>query len=173
MSSNERPLYRSAMFVAVKNDRGEFLLQRRAYTGFMDGYYDLASGHLEYGESCEECAIRETKEEYGLDVAANDLRVVAIFQSSFEPNIQYLNVIYLTNVFAGKPSIGDPEKIDDIGWFAPDEFPDKLTVGAKVFLMSLSSKTVKNYYIGRKEYEKLVGEEYEQTHHLGKTKRKR
>ena len=41
MSSKERPLFRSAMFVAIENDRGEVLLQRRANTGFLDGHWDL------------------------------------------------------------------------------------------------------------------------------------
>lgn len=161
LMSKERPQYRSAMFVALENDKGEFLLQLRTGTGFLDGYYDLASGHLEYGESFEECAARETKEEYGVDVAVGDLVLTAIFQSDFN-DTRYLNAIYRAQKFTGEPRVGEPEKIAAIGWFAPDNFPEKLTVGAWVFLEALGAKAVKNWYVGRDEFKKLMGVDFEQ-----------
>jgi 8-oxo-dGTP pyrophosphatase MutT (NUDIX family) len=67
--SKERSLFRSAVFVAIENERGEILLQRRGKTGFLDGYWDLsATGHLEYNESCDECGVREVLEETGLHI---------------------------------------------------------------------------------------------------------
>jgi 8-oxo-dGTP pyrophosphatase MutT (NUDIX family) len=161
-SHKERPLFRSAMFVAIENDKGEYLLQRRMGTGFLDGYYDLASGHLEYGESCETCAVRETKEEYGVDVAEEDLELVATFQSEFEDDIRYLNLVYRTNRFDGEPIIGEPEKIDDMQWFKPEEFPEKLTVGARVFLEAVKDGAVRNYYVDNEAYGELMGEAFTQ-----------
>lgn len=157
MSNKERPMFRSAMFVAIENEKGEYLLQRRANTGFLDGYYDLVSGHLEYDESCEACSVREAKEEVGLDIAPTDLKLVALFQSNFEPDVRYLNYIYVTNKYAGNPAIGEPEKIDDMKWLTPDNFPEKLTVGTRVFLQSLKSESLQNYYIDTERYEELMG----------------
>lgn len=160
MSNKERPMFRSAMFVAIENENGEYLLQRRANTGFLDGYYDLVSGHLEYNESCETCAVREAKEEVGLHIAPTDLKLVALFQSNFEPNIKYLNCIYTTNRYTGSPAIGEPKKIDDMKWFAPSHFPEKLTVGTRVFLQSLKSEVIQNYYVDTKSYKELMGADF-------------
>lgn len=160
MASSERPTFRSSMFVAIENERGEYLLQRRANTDFLDGYYDLASGHLEYDESCETCAVRETEEEFGITVDPANLELLATFQSDFEPGIKYLNLIYRARTFTGEPRIGEPDKIDHIGWFHPDNFPEKLTIGVRVFLMTRGADAVRNYYIGPDEYKSMMGESY-------------
>lgn len=161
MSANERALFRAAIFVAIENDKGEFLLQRRANTGFLDGYYDFASGHLEFGESYQVCAARETKEEFGIDVEPDELVAAALFHSAFEPKVNYLNVIFRTKMFKGTPIIGEPEKIDHIGWYAPKDFPAKLTVGVRVFLMSLKDDGVQNYFIDAAKYKEMIGKSYE------------
>lgn len=162
MSSKERPLFRSAMFVAIENDRGEVLLQRRANTGFLDGHWDLsATGHLEYGESMQTCGVREAEEEVGLTVCEDDLVVATLFQSDFESDIRYVNTIFRCRQWQGNPVIGEPTKIAELGWFAPENFPDKLKVGASVYLMSRGDQAVRNYYIGHDEYREMMGGGYE------------
>jgi 8-oxo-dGTP pyrophosphatase MutT (NUDIX family) len=59
--------------VLAVNERGEILLQRRRDTG----QWALPMGKQELGETIAECAIRETKEETGVDVAITGL--VGIF----------------------------------------------------------------------------------------------
>jgi 8-oxo-dGTP pyrophosphatase MutT (NUDIX family) len=51
---------------------------RRVNTGWMDGYYGFPAGHKETGESFLDCAIREVKEEVGLDIT--------IIGDAFGPN---------------------------------------------------------------------------------------
>lgn len=161
MSDKERPLFRAAVFVAVENDNSEVLLQRRANTGFLDGYWDLSgTGHLEHGESMQACGVRETGEECGLQVNADDLAVAATFQSAFESGVNYVNVIYRAARWSGEVTNGEPTKIAEFAWFAPDNFPEKLTVGARVYLMSLGDSAVRNYYVGPAEYREMMGENY-------------
>lgn len=162
MSSHERPLFRSAVFLAAENDRGEVLLQLRTNTGFLDGHWDLTgTGHLEYGESVEACAVREVREEAGIIVDAADMELMALFQSDFEVGMHYISAIYRAKKWRGDGAIGEPDKIAELAWFAPDNFPAKLTVGAHVFLMSLGSARVRNYYIGKDEYHEMMGHDYE------------
>ncbi len=60
---------RQAVFVVIRNDNNEILLQQRANTGYLDEYWDLPSGHVEYGESLSESAVREVEEEIGFNKA--------------------------------------------------------------------------------------------------------
>lgn len=160
--SKERSLFRSAVFVAIENERGEILLQRRGKTGFLDGYWDLsATGHLEYDESCDECGVREVLEETGLHIVPDDMMLHAIFQSNFEPGVHYLNTIFRCKRWSGEVASGEPEKIIDLQWFKPERFPDKLTVGARVYVMSRTNTTVKNYYVGRTEFRNMMGYDYD------------
>ena len=57
----------------AENDRGQILLQRRRDTG----QWALPMGKQELGETVTDCAIRETKEEKGIDVEVTGL--VGIF----------------------------------------------------------------------------------------------
>lgn len=84
-----------------------------------------------------------------------------LFQTAFEPSIRYVNTIFRCRRWQGNPVIGEPTKIAELGWFAPENFPDKLTVGARVYLMSLGDRAVRNYYIGPGEYREMMGAGYE------------
>lgn len=109
-------LYRGA------GENREILLQLRQNTGYMDGQYDLsASGHLEPGESLEDCAIRETKEETGIDLRPEDVKLVFVCHE-YEEN-------YVRNIFAAElpegsePKICEPDKNGGFKWVKIGEFP--------------------------------------------------
>ncbi|MEE6286796.1 NUDIX domain-containing protein [Georgenia sp. MJ173] len=61
----------------------EVLLQRRQQTGFMDGYWAAgAAGHVEAGESVHAAAVREAREELGIEVRPSDLRPLTTMHRS-------------------------------------------------------------------------------------------
>lgn len=147
----------------VENSQGEYLLQRRSGTGFLDGYFDVSgSGHLEYGESLEACGVRELYEETHLLTKESDLELVATFQTGFEAGVKYLNAIYRVSKYSGELVNGEPTKIDKLAWYRPAEFPDKLTIGTRIFLQALKEGEIRNFYIGPAEYKRLMGEDFEE-----------
>lgn len=59
------------------------LLQRRSGTGFMDGYWAAgAAGHVEAGESVHAAAVREAREELGIEVRTADLEPLTTMHRS-------------------------------------------------------------------------------------------
>src|SRR5262245_13673542 len=61
------------VFLRPGDSGREVLLMRRANTGYMDDHWALVAGHVEPGESCVAAAVREAREEVGVDVAPEAL----------------------------------------------------------------------------------------------------
>ncbi len=91
----------------------------------MDGYYDLPAGHLERGESLEECAARELKEETDLEVEPKDLSLAHIFLDEQSPEKTYLAFMFVAEKWSGKPKNMEPERSSDLGFFDLAELPSK------------------------------------------------
>jgi 8-oxo-dGTP pyrophosphatase MutT (NUDIX family) len=121
---SERVLTKWAVFVIVRNEKGEILLQQRARSArYLNGYWDLPSGHGEYDEDIRATAIRELKEEVDLNGRQEDLRLVHIDQYFVEVN--YINFIFALDKWSGEPKACEPDKCDGVAWFAPDKLPEK------------------------------------------------
>ena len=81
---NMRHLTRSAVFLFFKKGK-KVLLQKRMNTGFMDGYYDATvSGHIEANESITQAALRETREEIGLEIPSRALSFYTTLHMHFD-----------------------------------------------------------------------------------------
>src|SRR6516225_6443898 len=70
-------LMHRAVHVLVFNSRGQVFLQKRSMTkDRQPGLWDFsASGHLDRGESYDACAVRELREEIGLELSAPPQRL--------------------------------------------------------------------------------------------------
>jgi 8-oxo-dGTP diphosphatase len=100
------------------------LLLRRAGTGYRDGWYVLPGGHLRAGERIVDCAARELAEETGLSAAPTQLRPAAVlpYRSGGEQGIDF---IVRCRSAVGEARIGEPDRCDDLGWWAIDALPDQ------------------------------------------------
>lgn len=120
-----RPLILPGAVVLVFNNEGKLLLQHRS-----DGGWGLPGGLMELGESLEETARREVKEETGLDIG--ELKLEGVF-SGAEYYLKVANgdelysvtTVYSTNEYAGELEIDELESID-LQFFSLDQLPDDL-----------------------------------------------
>jgi 8-oxo-dGTP pyrophosphatase MutT (NUDIX family)/CRISPR/Cas system-associated exonuclease Cas4 (RecB family) len=75
-----RQKYAIAAHVFLTNAHGEVLFMRRANTGYADGKWSVAAGHVEANETFVACALRELKEEAGLQLKPASLKPVLVQQ---------------------------------------------------------------------------------------------
>ena len=107
--------------VLVRDDAGRLLLVRSADTG----RWQTIGGTIEPDEDPADAAVREAKEEAGVDVALG--RVLAVtggpdFRITY-PNgdvCSCVSVVYDAVVVGGTP-VPDDDEVTEVGWFAVDE----------------------------------------------------
>lgn len=70
--------------VALVNEHGAVLVQQRDISGSHAGLWEFPGGKLEPGESPQEAAVRELREELGITIAIDDLRPVSFASGIIE-----------------------------------------------------------------------------------------
>lgn len=108
--------------IVIKDNR--VLCQRRKGS-HGEGTWCLPGGHLEHGESWEECAKRETLEEAGIKIA--NLRFGAATNDIFkEEDKHYVTIFVLADYASGEVRTMEPEKSDGWKWFKWGDIPQPL-----------------------------------------------
>jgi len=83
------------------------------------GYWGLPAGYVEADESAEEAAIRETREEAGLDVELDGL--LGVYSYGDELHRRGVLILYSAHVVGGTLRAGDDAA--EVAFFAPHELP--------------------------------------------------
>lgn len=103
---------------------GKFLMQQRQ-GAHGAGSWSIPGGHLEFGESFEDTARREAKEETDLDIT--NIRFGAVTNDHFsEEGKHYVTVWMLSDWLAGTESITEPDKCLKQKWHTFDNLPSPL-----------------------------------------------
>jgi 8-oxo-dGTP diphosphatase len=99
------------------------LLLRRCNTGFEDGNYGLVGGHLEGGESVTQAAIRECREEVGVETDRADLKVVGVthYNSSMGEGIDFF---LSATQWTCEPRNLESDFCDELRWCRLDALPE-------------------------------------------------
>ncbi|WP_437309554.1 nucleotide triphosphate diphosphatase NUDT15 [Sorangium sp. So ce388] len=119
VSAAERP--QVGVGVMLVREGRVLLARRRGSHG--DGSYSWCGGHLELGESFEDCAIREVREESGLVVKKLSFLCLSNILAYGK---HYVDVQLLAEEFEGEPEEREPHKIAGWAWYPLDALPDPL-----------------------------------------------
>lgn len=138
MPTEEKP--RVGVGVMILKD-GKVLLGKR-HGSHGEGEYSFPGGHLDYMESFEECARRETREECG--IAIKNIRFLNLANvRSYAPK-HYVNIELLADWESGEPRNIEGEKIGDWQWYDMDNLPDPIFEFSHQAI--LTHRTGRNYF---------------------------
>lgn len=141
----QRFLTPSAVVVALLRGDGEdteILLQRRKNTGFADGLWDLScSGHVEEGESMTASAVRECREELGIELVYDDLHFfLLIHKRDREFDLTYYNGYFVCKIFKGEPAVCECNKCEELRWFNLKKLPQDMIPDRKLAINALLNR---------------------------------
>ncbi|RLQ97472.1 NUDIX hydrolase [Falsibacillus albus] len=105
--------------------KGKILMVKNR--GPKGSYYTLPGGAVEEGETLQEGAIREVKEETGYDAEVG--QICAVTEARFENSGHH--VVFFTfigKVIGGVAGISHPDEIEEVTWMQIEEAKKQLTM---------------------------------------------
>ena len=121
------PRISPAIMVLIRRGKKELLLGRSPH--FKPGMFSALAGFVEAGESLEECARREVREEVGVEIGEMEY-----FQSQSWPFPNSLMIAFFAEYVSGEIT-PDPAEIEDAAWFSIDDLPtlpDRVSIARRL-----------------------------------------
>lgn len=87
------------------------------------GTWTMPGGKLDFGESFEDCAKRETEEETGIKL--NSLKVICV-NNDVVDEAHFVTIGLFSDHFVGEPKVMEPEKITEWTYFDLDKLPSPM-----------------------------------------------
>lgn len=109
--------------IIIKNPERKILVGKRKNSHAP--YYSIPGGHLELGETFEQAAKREIKEETNLEIF--NPKVIAItnnLETLKNEGLHYISIILLAENYSGELKNLEPEKSEDWLWVDPKNIPE-------------------------------------------------
>jgi ADP-ribose pyrophosphatase len=102
-------------------------------------HWSIVGGKLDYLETLESCAIREAREEVGIEISLKYLLCVTDHLLPQE-NQHWVSPAYLARVLCGKAQNCEPHKARDVRWFPLNQLPANLTITARNAIYAYQSR---------------------------------
>jgi len=116
---------------------GKFLMGERL-SSHGKNTWSPPGGHLEYGESWQECCVRETKEESNLDI--ENIRLLGVTNDIFDNGKHYITLHFVADWITGEPERAEPDKCLGWQWIDFSSLPDAIFLSNANFLNEFDEK---------------------------------
>lgn len=118
--------YKQSMHVWIRNDKGEFLIQKRSETKkVFPGMWSITGGGVEAGEKTSDTVVRECKEELGIDVDLDNLELVMTIKRESD----FVDIYLLNQSFELEDVTMQVEEVSDVKWVSLEQWKDMIERG--------------------------------------------
>lgn len=129
-----REEFLSAIYMIIKNEKGEILFQRRCGSKLWPDFLGLPAGHVDKGEDVYQALVREAREELNIDINSKDIEdtfVVNRVNKNLKP---YYDVYFVIKNYKGIIKINEPNKCQELKWVLLDNMPEDVIEFEKIVL---------------------------------------
>ncbi len=126
-----------ATIVLFKKD-GKIAHLLRKNTKWMDNFYGLPGGKVENDERAIEAAVREVKEEVGVDVKPENLKLRLVLHRKSDDSF-WVDLLFEALTWEGELYNAEPDKHSELQWFSDIQLPENIIPVTRFYLESLKS----------------------------------
>lgn len=117
-----------ASFVLLRRGSNIAMVLRKN-TGWMDGHYGLPAGKVEWQEAYTLAAVREAKEEAGVDIEIGDLTFAHVCHRHADNGkefMDWIDIYFEVKKWTGEPHNAEPEKSEKLEWLDLNNLPNNV-----------------------------------------------
>lgn len=130
----ERYRFICAVYLLLIKDN-KILLLKRANTGYEDGNYSLVAGHMDGNETIKQAMIREAKEEAGIVIDEENIKIVTFLHRKTNP--ERFDFFLKCEKWNGIIENKEPGKCSELSWYDINDLPNNIIPCVK--------KAIENY----------------------------
>lgn len=110
--------------VIITNHQGQILIGKRSSKHAP--YWSIFGGHVDAGESFEACAVREIKEEIGIDIPSPTVFGISNNVNTYRQEGKHTVSVCMHVEYRGEkqPQIMEQDKCESLMWVSPNDLPE-------------------------------------------------
>ena len=118
--------YRQSMHVWIKNDKGEFLIQKRSQSKRVyPGTWSITGGGVDVGENTIDTVVRECKEELNIDVDLDNLELIMTIKREND----FVDIYLLNQSIRLEDITMQEEEVSDVKWVSIEKCQEMIKKG--------------------------------------------
>ena len=122
----EKEKFLSSVYLIIRNEKNEILLQRRQGTKLWPGFLALPAGHIDEGENAYDAIIRESKEELGIEISISNIIDTFVVNRRNKSLLPYYDVYFEIDNYKNDIKIKEPEKCSELVWCNINNLPEDM-----------------------------------------------
>ncbi len=121
--AHDKNLLHNGVVIFIVNDKKQVLLEKRSSNRkFNPNKWELVGGHVSAGEALEHAALRELKEEIGIDTTINELIPFGAKEVDLQDKASHIFYFYYFKcTLEEKDFVIQKEELSEVKWFDIDK----------------------------------------------------